>query len=79
MATAYTVLRRQGIFIPKELETEFLPILKSYGDALLEEEFGMDPHMPRERTSREPIWNDGQAVLDALKEKIRDHILVRNL
>lgn len=71
-----TVLRKQGIFLPKDLEAEFENALSVFSAAQvqrsMEFEFGKDA---RDMEPIKRFFNDGQSLVEGLKDRVRSRIL----
>ena len=73
---ARSTLRKQGIFIPKELESALEDTLKKWSDVQIEREmefnYGRDSET-RKKTAA--FLTDGQGEFDNIKQEVRSRIL----
>jgi hypothetical protein len=73
---ARSVVRKQGIFIPKDLEEEFLKALDNFSGAqvqrLMEFDYGRSAAGSDHTGS---FFSDGQRMFDEIKVKVRSHVL----
>lgn len=74
---AHSAIRKQGIFIPKVLEVEFMKVLdvvqRGYAQQFMRFQHPNSP--PPVDTRPLNLMDDGQRVLDELKGLVRSHLL----
>ena len=76
---ARSVLRKQGIFIPKELENEFEKALQMFSEAQIQRHMKFDYGRADAKTDKvQTFFKDGQPIVDQIKAKVRTRILLRD-
>jgi hypothetical protein len=74
---AISIIRKQGIFIPKGLEVEFMTAMdvvqRGYATQFMRAQYPDSPPPPD--TNSPNLLSDGQRVLDDLKGLVRSHLL----
>jgi hypothetical protein len=75
----FDVVRKQSVFIPKDIEDDFVTILSLFSDARLEAELNMTPGLPpseKMQEGRQRYRENAQNMIEELKDKIRKRIHV---